>query len=209
MRWKPPVGTLLFVALIPLSRSEAFGPGVSLALLSIGIGAGWLWIPDFWRNSLRGAVAGAIAGLLVLGPGLRLAMRVVAILDPIRRQEFTVDGTLFILIGVGAVFGGIFGVIGSISRVGFGLTARAAGSIPALLVGLTIGLDSELRSEIVELGAGPWLNIPMFAGVTIAYALTWAALMTRLERRGLVNTQRQYAVESATMTVPNPRGSAT
>ncbi|MGH8913788.1 MAG: hypothetical protein ACRDZM_04640 [Acidimicrobiia bacterium] len=209
MRWKPPVGALLFIALIPLAASQAFGAGVSLTLLAVGIGAGWLWIPGFWRNSLHGAMSGVIAGLLVLGPGLRLAMRVVAILDPIRSPEFTVGGTLFILIGVGAVFGGIFGVIGSISRVGFGLPSRASGWVPALLVGLIIAVDSELRSEIVELGAGPWLNIPMFAGVAIAYGLVWTWLMTRIERRRMAKKQRQYAVEGATMTATNPRGSGT
>ena len=209
MKWKPPVGALLFIALLALAASEVLGAGVSLPLLAIGIGAGWLWIPGFWRNSLQGAVAGAVAGLLVLGPGLRLAMRVVAILDPFRPEEFSVDGTLFILIGVGAVFGGVFGVIGSISRVGFGLPAHAAGSIPALLVGLMIGLDSELRSEIVQLGAGPWLNIPMFAAVAIAFGVTWTALMSGFERKRLATTQRQRAVEGATMNVANPRGSGT
>ncbi|MGH8928896.1 MAG: hypothetical protein ACRDWH_11130 [Acidimicrobiia bacterium] len=154
-------------------------------------------------------MAGAVAGLLVLGPGLRLAMRVVAILDPIRPQEFSVEGTLFILIGIGAMFGGVFGVIGSISRVGFGLPTRAAGSIPAVLVGVMIGLDSELRSEIVELGAGPWLNIPMFAAVAIAYGLAWTGFMTRFERRHLAKMQRQSTVEGATMTVANLRGAGT
>jgi len=204
MKWKPPVGALLFIAFLALAASESVGAGVSLLLLAMGIGVGWLWIPGFGRTSLQGAVAGAVAGLLVLGPGLRLAMRVVAILDSIRPQEFSVDGTLFVLIGVGAFFGGVFGVIGNVSRVGFGLPARASGLIPALLVGLMIGLDSELRSEIVELGAGPWLNIPMFAAVAIAYGMAWTGLTTSFERRHLAKMQPQNAFESATMTAADP-----
>jgi hypothetical protein len=206
MRWKPALGALFLIAAIPLAVSELLGPVWSMAVVLIGIGAGWLLVPGFWRSSLYGAIGGVVAGLLVLGPGLRIAMRVVAILDPVRTPEFTVGGTMFIMIGVGVMTGGIFGVIGNIARDGFNIPSRAAGLVPAALVMLMLGLDSELRSEIVELGAGPWLNIPMFGAVAVGYGALWIRVVTRLERRRIEKTERPTAVEDATMTLSNPRG---
>ena len=206
MRWKPALGALLFIAAIPLAVSELLGPVWSMAVVLIGIGAGWLLVPGFWRSSLFGAIGGVVAGLLVLGPGLRIAMRVVAILDPVRTPEFTVGGTMFIIIGVGVIMGGIFGVIGNIARGGFNIPSRAACLVPAALVMLMIGLDSELRSEIVELGAGAWFNIPMFGAIAVGYGALWTRVVTRLERRRNMKTERPTAVEDATMTLSNPRG---
>ena len=206
MRWKPALGALFFIAAIPLAVSELLGPVWSMAVILIGIGAGWLLVPGFWRSLLSGAIGGVVAGLLVLGPGLRIAMRVVAILDPVRSPEFTVGGTMFIIVGVGVMMGGIFGVIGNIARVGFNIPSRGAGLVPAVLVMLLIGLDSELRSEIVELGAGPWLNIPMFGAVAVGYGALWTRVVTRLERRRIEKTERHTTAEDATMTLSNPRG---
>jgi hypothetical protein len=206
MSWKPALGALCFIAAIPLAVSELLGPVWSMAVVLIGIGAGWLLVPGFWRSLLTGAIGGVVAGLLVLGPGLRIAMRVVAILDPVRTPEFTVGGTMFIIIGVGVVVGTIFGVIGNIARVGFNIPSRGAGLVPAVLVMLMIGLDSELRSEIVELGAGPWLNVPMFGAVAVGYGALWTRVVTRLERRRIEKTERHTTAEDATMTLSNPRG---
>jgi hypothetical protein len=207
MSWKPALGALFLIAAIPLAVSELLGPVWSMAVVLIGIGAGWLLLPGFWRSSLYGAIGGVMAGLLVLGPGLRIAMRVVAIIDPVRSPEFTVGGTMFIIIiGVGVVMGAIFGVIGNIVRGGFNIPSRGAGLVPAVLVMLMLGLDSELRSEIVELGAGPWLNIPMFGAVAIGYGALWTRVVTRLERKRIEMTERHPAVEDATMTPSNPRG---
>jgi hypothetical protein len=133
-------------------------------------------------------------------------MRVVAILDPVRSPEFTLDGTLFIFIGVGGMMGGVFGLVGNIARGGFGIPSGAAGLVPALLVMLMIGLDGELRSEIVELGAGPWLNIPMFGVVAAGYGALWIRVVTRLERMRIEKKARHETAESATMRVSNPRG---
>jgi hypothetical protein len=206
MRWKPALGALFFIAAIPLAVSELLGPVWSMAVVLIGIGAGWLLVPGFWRVSLYGAIGGVLAGLLVLGPGLRIAMRVVAIIDPVRSPELTVGGTMFIIIGVGVVVGTMFGVIGNIVRGGFNIPSRGAGMVPAVLVMLMIGLDSELRREIVELGAGPWLNIPMFGAVAVGYGALWTRVVTRLERRRIEKTERPTAVEDATMILSNPRG---
>lgn len=206
MRWKPAVGTLLFVAALFVAGSEQLGPVWSIALLLIGVGAAWLLVPGFWRNVFYGALGGVVAGLLVLGPGLRLAMRVVAILDPTRRNEFTIGGTMFIIIGIGAIFGGIFGVVGNLARRGLGISLRGAGLVPALLVGLMIGLDSELRSEIIELGAGLWVNAPMFATVALGYGAMWALVVGRLEGRSVRKKARHEFAENATMTASNPMG---
>jgi hypothetical protein len=206
MRSKPALGALAFIAAIPVARSELLGPVWSMAVLLIGIGAGWLLVPSFWRSALHGAIGGVVAGLLVLGPGLRIAMRVVAILDPVRSPEFTIGGTMFIIIGVGVMIGGTFGVFGNIARRGFGIPSRGAALVPALLVMLMLGLDSELRSELVELGAGPWLNIPMFGAVAVGYGALWARVVTRLELRRIEKKARHDTAESATMTLSNPRG---
>jgi len=206
MRWKPALGALLFIAAIPIAVSELLGPVWSMAVIVFGIGAGWLLVPGFWRSSLHGAVGGVAAGVLVLGPGFRIAMRVVAILDPVRSPEFTVGGTMFIIIGIGGVMGGIFGVIGNVLREGFNVPARGAGLVPALLVMLMIGLDSELRNEIVGLGAGPWLNVPMFGAVALAYGALWTWVVIRLEMRSVEKKAHHQTAESATMTLSNPRG---
>ena len=206
--WMPRLGALIFIAALPLAGSELFGPTGSIAMVIVGLGAGWLLIPGFWRGVLSGAIGGVIAGLLVLGPGLRLAMRVVAVVDPVRSPEFTIGGTMFIIIGIGAVMGGIFGVIGSVLRRGLNIPPLTAGLVPALLVMTLIGLDSELRREILELGIGPWLNIPMFGAVAIGYGGAWALAVSRLERGRLAETRHELS-EGATMTLSNPRGGVT
>jgi len=147
MRWKPTLGALLFIAATPVAVFELLSPVGSMVVVLVGVGAGLLLVPGFWRSSLHGAIGGVAAGLLVLGPGLRIAMRVVAILDPVRSPEFTVGGTMLIIIGVGVVMGGIFGVIGNVAHGGFGILSGAAGLVPALLVMSMIGLDSELRKR--------------------------------------------------------------
>ena len=206
MRWKPILGALVLIAAIPVAVSELLAPVWSMAAVLVGIGAGWLLVPGFWRSSLHGAVAGVAAGLLVLGPGLRIAMRVVAILDPVRSPEFTVGGTMFIIVGVGVVIGGIFGIIGNVARGGLGIPSGAAGLVPALLVMLMISLDSELRSEIVGLGKGPWLNIPMFGAAAVGYGALWTRVVTRLEMRRIEKKIRHEIAAGATMTLSNPRG---
>ena len=205
MKLKPALGAVLFMAATLLAGSEMFGPVWSIAVVLIGTGAGRLLIPGFWRGALHGAIGGVVAGLLVLGPGLRVAMRVVAMVDPARFPEFTIGGTMFIIVGIGAVMGGILGVFGNVSRIGFNIPSRAAGLVPALLVVMMIGLDSELRGEILELGAGPWLNIPMFGAVAFAYGFVWARVVERLEEGRLAKT-RQESSEAATMSLSNPGG---
>ncbi|CAN5873743.1 hypothetical protein BH23ACT4_BH23ACT4_11000 [soil metagenome] len=206
MRWKPALGTSIFLAAVLAAVSEQLSSSWSIAVLMIGVGAGWFLVTGFWRTVFHGAIGGLLAGLLVLGPGLRIGMRVVAIFDPIRSPEFTLGGTLFIIVGIGVIIRGIFGLFGSVARRGFALPLRVAGTIPAALVALLIGLDTELRSEIIELGAGVWLNAPMFAAVALGYGAMWVLVVSRLEARSVRKKARRGAAENATMTVSNPMG---
>ena len=206
MSWNAAIGTVLFIASIPVAGSELLDPTWSVAAIVVGIAAGWLLVPGFWRRALFGAIGGVVSGLLILGPGLRAAMRVVAILDPFRAPEFTIGGTLFIVIGIGGIMGGTFGVIANLARGGVDIGSRFAGLMPAILVMAMIGLDSELRSEISGLGAGPWLNIPMFAAVALGYGAAWTRAVLRLERRRNEAKARRRARQTATMNLSNPRG---
>jgi len=206
MRWKPALGALVVFAAIAVRATGWLGPIGAQAVLVVGIGTGWLLVPGFWRVMWHGAVGGVVAGLVLLGPGLRIAMRVVSILDPVRSPEFTVAGTMVIIIGIGVMMGGIFGVIGGLARRGFDIPSRVAGLVPALLVALLIGLDNELRGEIVELGAGPWLNVPMFGVVALGYGAVWARVVLRLELRHIDKKARHATSESATMALSTQRG---
>ena len=154
-----------------------------MLLLGTGVALGWWLVPDFWKVAAYGAISGLAAGLLILGPGFRAAMRLVAILDPVRTPEFTVGGTLFIIVGVGGGMGAIFAIAGAMLGKGFGLPWAAAGLIPAALVMAIIAFSSDLRGEILGLGAGPWVNIPVFGGVALGYGLASMRIVSGLERR--------------------------
>jgi hypothetical protein len=167
---------------LTLILSSLLGDPVALVVLALVVLAGWRYLPGFWRNFGVGLISGAVAGALILGPGFRLAMRVVAIFD-IRRVEFTLAGTFFIIVGVGVIFGGMFGIAAAFVRKGLGLKGRStAGLMTVAMVGLLL-LDSSLRSEFVELGVGPWLNIPMFTAVTFGYGLFANKLIDRFETK--------------------------
>lgn len=175
---------------LTLILSAMLGEPVALVILGLGFLAGWRYLPGFWRTFGVGLISGAVAGGLILGPGFRLAMRVVAIFD-IRRVEFTVGGTFFIILGVGVIFGGIFGIASVFVRRGFGWQGRLTAGVTTLaLVGLLL-LDPSLRSEFVELGAGPWLNIPMFAAVTFGYGLFANKLIDRFETNRSLREARE------------------
>ena len=153
-------------------------PSVIIALISVAFA--WRLTPRFWWTISRGALAGAVAGLLVLGPGWRFAMRVVAILDPIRAPEFTIDGTMFILLFVGAILGGLFGAMTAPIQRAFSMEWQAAALIPALLAMTLIVTSQSLRTELMELGLGGWFNIPLFGGVALAYGLATTRIIHRL-----------------------------
>lgn len=181
--------TLSMTSLLPLAGE---------ILILTGVGFGWWLVPRFWRSVLFGAIAGLVSGVLVLGVGLRIAMRVVALLDPFRVPEFTPGGTMFILIGIGGIFGGTLGILANLARRGLRLRSiftiavlPAAGAMMLLLV------DDEIRSELFHLGAGAWVNIPMFGLVTVLYGIAVAAVTAGLEERSAAKRAVTKEVEVA------------
>lgn len=159
-------------------------PLVGEVLLLVGVGLGWWLVPEFWRSALFGALGGIASGILVLGVGLRVAMRVVAMLDPIRTPEFTLEGTMFILIGIGGIFGGLLGILANLARRGMRLNSViTAGILPAAAAMSLLFVDDEIRRELFELGAGAWVNIPMFGLVSILYGIAVSVTTRVLEDR--------------------------
>lgn len=171
------VGVVLLLSLpVSVVGGELSGLGEiggAIALAALAFGA--VRMPGFFSSVFRGGVAGGIAGIAVLGVGMRLAMRLVAIADPVRATEFTIEGTLFLVLIFGGMFGAITGVWARASADALERPAWARAlafiAVAAMLVG-----DSEVRSEFVELGAGPLVNVPMFAAVVAGYAIAFHRL---------------------------------
>jgi hypothetical protein len=190
------MGVIAVGVVVPIFAGLMLG-GPVWVIAVVAMVAGWRFVPGFLATVVAGALGGVFAGILVLGPGLRLAMRVVAILDPIRTPEFTVEGTLFIVILIGAIFGGTFGLAAILFRRAFALSGRTmalwvTGALMAVLL-----VDTELRGEFVDLGAGPWLNIPMFAGVVFLYALVAGRVTDRLlARKSGLSAQEPVEVQA-------------
>jgi hypothetical protein len=151
---------------------------VLLVVTFVMAGIVWRWIPGFWRTVASGAAGGALAGLVILAPGFRLAMRMVAIMDPVRRPEFSLGGTIFIMIMVGVLMGGLLGITGVlITRAANIRSAKAAGGLLGLLtVGVLVG-NSGLRGELV----GLWLNLAMFGSVAIVYGIAALKVTARFD----------------------------
>jgi len=149
------------------------GPIGAVAIVAAGVAIGWKYVPGFWRTLFRAAIAGGLAGVLVLGPGYRLAMRIVAILDDATTPEFTIGGTMFLIVGIGLMFGGITTTWVTIVTKTFEVRRSVAVSVLSLVVVGTLFLDSEVFSELTDLGLGAIVNVPMFLGITLAWA--WVA----------------------------------
>jgi hypothetical protein len=161
---------------------DVFGE-VGLILLAVALIFVWRGTPGFWRVVAGGLVGGALAGLLVLGPGYRVAMRIVAIMDPALAEEFSVGGTLFIVVGIGAIMGGVQATVFQLVRRTFGLGSAVWSGV---LLGAVLMIDlsffaGELSDELFELGAGAWVNIPLFGVFSIAYGIAATAAADRAE----------------------------
>lgn len=127
------------------------------------------------RQLGRTAVAGMFIGLLVLGLGGRLAMRLVALLihqDP----HFGVEPSLGILL--------IGGIMGTIAGLVYGLTLQRAWPDRATAKGflfgsilfgtLTLLQPPAIRAEVAAARAYWWAIIPLFWAVCVVYALVLA-----------------------------------
>lgn len=163
-------------AVAPMVLGGGFVVPVLLPLL---IGA-FVFVRRFARVIVSGVAAGVLVGAVVLGGLLRLAMRIVALTDPVREPELTTD-TFFIIF--------IFGVFGLMIGSALAVVERLW-KPRAVYVGLTTGvlgigmflMASDLRHELFNEGAGPFLNIPMFTFAFVAFGWTLAVAVAWLQR---------------------------
>lgn len=166
------IGVLLLLALpVSIIAGETTGRGEVGGLIALSaILMGIVWVPGFLRSILRGAIAGGIAGVLVLGPGMRLAMRIVALMEPARPTEFTIGGTLFIIMFIGGIVGALVGAHARVTADSIGWHRGGAQLLAFAVVSVLLFSDSEIRSELVDLGAGPFVNLALFVLVFGGYA---------------------------------------
>ncbi|HEY5889646.1 MAG TPA: hypothetical protein VIW94_02955 [Acidimicrobiia bacterium] len=185
-------GAFVVALAIPgaLLAGEAVGPIAALAVIALGVVLGWRLVPRFFLTLAAAGFAGAVAGAAIIGVGFRIAMRVVALLEPSRVPEFTIEGTLFIVIMIGGIFGGILGIVASFARRGFGVGRMGGALIAAGLVMGLILIDSETRRELFELGIGGWLNIPMFGLIALGYGYASQWIFDRAEPEVIKDAER-------------------
>lgn len=157
-----------------------WGPLVVLTLVILL----WRMHDGFLKTLVAGLVGGAAAGILILGPGFRVAMRAVALMDQARPEEFTVGGTLFIVVGIGAVLGGLNGAIVNLVRKAFGIRSAVVGGLmlaTTVMVNLTF-FSGDVSRELFDLGISPWINIPLFSVVALGYGIAAMAIAELAER---------------------------
>ena len=178
MAWQAKLAVVAGVLLAGFAIGDVIPPPWGpIAILAVVLLV-WRYYSGFWRAVVGGLVGGALAGLLILGPGFRLAMRAVALMDPIHPEEFTVEGTLFIVVGIGMVLGGIQGVMANLVRRAFSIdSAVVAGSLLGglFMVDLTF-FSGEISDELFALGISPWINIPLFSLFALGYGIAAMAL---------------------------------
>ncbi len=163
-----------------------------------------------WRRKTALGVAilaGLISGFVVSGAGGRSVMRIIAIADPIPTR-FTIGGTLFLLLGMGA-FGAIFGGAGGIIFVGIRKWLPVPGrwkglAFGALLLLATGGLFfSTGQDENFSDFRPPLLGVSLFAGLYLLYGLGVGAGVERYHKYGPTAPRNQtimligYAVVAA------------
>ncbi len=182
--------SLLALGVIPIALLGFVGLLVTVVLL---VGA-WKMIPGFWRMTGRSLLAGLISGVLVLGPGLRLAMRAVAIADSNTTPEFSFGGTIGIIVLIGGFLGSIYSVVAAFAREGFSIGKAAASAVVSLALIAFLFASPDLRSEITHLGFGGWVNIPMFATIGFAHGWVSLSLYDRLSKRSIRDAPAVKAV---------------
>lgn len=178
------VAALAAIVLSYVSVMGAIPEFFTLPLVLVTLYLVWRELPGFWRVLAGGIVGGAVAGLLILGPGFRAAMRVVAIMDSTMATEFSWGGTMFIVVGIGVIMGGITTTAFQLARRVFSVeSAVVAGSVMAgaEMVILTF-FSGELSNELFELGLGAWVNIPLFGLVILGWGIAAMALADRFEK---------------------------
>ncbi|MEA1904021.1 MAG: hypothetical protein U9N56_10890 [Actinomycetota bacterium] len=195
MTWQGRLASFAVVGSVLLATMDIPEGPISLAVIAVFVALAWRFTDGFWKTVAFGLVGGVVAGVLIMGPGFRLAMRVVAIMDPTRSPEFSVGGTLFIIVGIGGIFGGVIAIAGNLIRKAVPVTSVVTGGmVPAGILMAMLLVESDLREEFVELGGGPWVNIPMFSVVAIGYGIAAVTITDRLkmqaDQRAVTETEK-------------------
>lgn len=142
--------------------------------------ASWL-THDLWTQITLGFVGGALAGLVILGPGWRVVMRVVAIMDRAQDPEFSIGGTTLMIL-IGALIGGLMGIVGNLIRNAASIRSTLVSGIALGLV-TTVSLLVRFTEDLNTLGHGVWINLIMFGTVSILYGIPAIGLVDRLGSR--------------------------
>lgn len=173
------------VSILVLVSALPDGPiPLTVITLATAVALAWRLMPGFWKTVALGAAGGVLAGLVILGPGWRVVMRVVAVWDPSMTPGFTVEGTvLTIILMLGALGGGVFGVVGNLARKGLTIRIPMAGILTGLLLPGLFLTDGGLRGELTNLGGGLWINLVLFGTVAVLYGIAALYLAERLEAR--------------------------
>ena len=158
--------------------------------------------PDEWTPAQsqvvcdvsRGSVAGTIAGIVVLGIGARIIMRISALLSPDAAGtitenrnvvgEITAGGTFALLIFVGLAGGLALGAVWVLIRdwlpASTWLRVPLAGLVAALLGSFTVVSAANDDFHVLE---APSANVAMFVAMVTLAGVTTAALDRVLEGR--------------------------
>lgn len=172
-----------------LAISNIVWEPVSLVIVVVAGGVAWRTTSGLWAKVGLGAAGGALAGMAILGPGFRLAMRVVAIVDPRLVPEFSVGGTMVIIVGVGAIAGGVLGVVGNLMYdVGHRRPPLYSGVVVGMLVVTILLANPGIREELTALGSGLAMNLTMFGAASVLYGVAAMRIMVHLASRTRLST---------------------
>ncbi len=148
------------------------------------------------RQTAIGAIAGLLVGMLVLGGGGRLFMRISAMLSDPQQQgmmtengnavgEITLDGTLALIIFVGA----LFGLIAGIAVMAVRPWLPATGPLRYLLTGVIgfavagpIVLEGGDNADYQRFGI-LGLNVCLFTTLPFLFGVAVMPVIDRLDRR--------------------------
>ena len=154
------------------------------------VGSGTGRLVGLIRGIALSGLAGAIAGVLVLGVGGRLVMFVSRLLHPEamgrmteggnRIGEFTLEGTIALLVFVGLGFGLLGGVIWVLVREWIPRKASIVGA-GAVGIGGTFVIDGDnIDFFILE---GPFLDVILLLGLVFLFGVTVFRIDAMLDAR--------------------------
>lgn len=197
--------------------------GLGVAAVAMATGISWRWrrLPLIaarqdrigWRAALADAAttlgailcAGALSGLLVLGLGGRLVMRLLAATSGRSAQgrlteagervgEVTTDGTIGFLLFVGLGGGLVTAIAFLLIRRWLPSTAGKAGLVTGLLLTGTLGVSDPLSPDNVDFSIlrPTWLAVVVVAGAGLLFATTYTALAARLDHLVAARGRRRW-----------------